>query len=103
MLNSDSSQRAACARCMRGKTSKYSTIIMRRVNCRRTTLISTDMGTVDHFGKATMKLWLSAEIQDDVEEDHRQIANQIESTINSRLASDYGPAVVQWALITILR
>jgi len=50
-----------------------------------------------------MKLWLSAEIQDDVEEDHRQIANQIESTINSRLASDYGPAVVQWALITILR
>jgi hypothetical protein len=50
-----------------------------------------------------MELWLSAEIQHDVSEEHRQIANQIEPTINNRLSSDYGPSVVEWALITILR
>lgn len=42
-----------------------------------------------------MKLWLSAEIQHDVSEDHRQVRNQIVPRINNRLASDYAPGVVR--------
>ena len=38
-----------------------------------------------------MNLWLSAEIQHEVSEDHRQIANQIEPTINSFRKAGYWP------------
>src|SRR5438045_436328 len=50
-----------------------------------------------------MELWMSAEVQDDVAEALRQAEREIQPKINARLAPDYGPAVIEWALITILR
>jgi hypothetical protein len=50
-----------------------------------------------------MKLWLSAEVQHDVSEDLRQASLQIEPKVNAQLAADYGPAIEEWALISILR
>src|SRR5689334_23025771 len=50
-----------------------------------------------------MKLWLSAEVQHDVGDALRRARLKIEKSLNARLASDYGPAINKWALITILR
>ena len=50
-----------------------------------------------------MKIWLSSEVEEDASEALRQAEVKVKRAINSRLAGDYGHAVDEWAIITILR
>lgn len=48
-------------------------------------------------------LWMSAEVDEKYGDDLRLARNFIEQKFNPLLKQDYGPGVVEWALITILR
>ncbi|HWE03932.1 MAG TPA: Imm44 family immunity protein [Tepidisphaeraceae bacterium] len=50
-----------------------------------------------------MELWLSGEVEGDVSEPLRQARNKVKKSIAPKLAADYGPDIVSWDLITILR
>jgi hypothetical protein len=50
-----------------------------------------------------MKIWISGETKDDVEEGFRPARNDVDQTLNAALADrNYGPAVEKWALIPII-
>lgn len=50
-----------------------------------------------------MRVFLSAEVQNEVSEALRQASNKVRQSIISKLADDYGPDIALWGHIVILR
>ena len=56
-----------------------------------------------HWNRCYMRVFLSAEVQNEVGEALRRAENKVRNLVVPKLASDYGPSVDVWVLITILR
>jgi hypothetical protein len=50
-----------------------------------------------------MRIFLSAEYQDEVEDGLHQASKKVKELVIPKLASDYGPDIERWTHITILR